>query len=236
MTYSITDAGPLDWGQGWDSFKLGEQGWPVIVAQVCINSHFKVAPLVLDGFYGPASDKAGRELQAACKVAVDGHLGPKTQEAFVRAKMKHAEVHMTPPGLLVGICGMESSYFWPSVSPVNSNGTSDYFVTQASLTPAEATEHALLAWANPDTAGHLLAGEVAGFHKAIASKAPTNAWELAALYHNWPAAAWALAEGRQAWLDKPFAFTTAKGYDTGLDYANYYIAKATEQVTSWTVV
>jgi len=33
----------------------------------------------------------------------------------------------------------------------------------------------------------------------------------------------------------PFAFTTAKGYDTALDYCNHYIAQACSQVTSWAV-
>lgn len=228
--YSITEAAPLEF----ETFKLGKEGWAVIACQDAINSHFSTPPLTLDGVFGPKSAQAAKEVQAACHVTVDGVVGPETQEAFVKAKCKHGEKGMTPPGLLAGLCDIESSYSWPCVSPLNSNGTHDYGVTQWSL--ASPTVNQLLAAFNPDTSAHVLAGETRGFYNAFTGKVNARrAWELAALAHNWPAAAYAIVEGNEAWLDKPFPFATAKGYATGLAYANHYIAVATAQVTSWTV-
>jgi hypothetical protein len=228
--YSITEAAPLEF----ETFKRGKEGWAVIACQDALNSHFKVPPLALDGVFGPATQQAAEAVQKACGVTVDGIVGPETQEAFVKAKCVHAQKGMTPPGLLAGLCNIESSYQWACVSPLNSNGTHDYGVTQWSLT--QPGESQLLAAFNPDTSAHTLAGEVRGFYNAVVGKVGNQrTWELAALNHNWPAAAFALADGNEAWLNKPFAFTTAKGYATGLDYANHYIAVATAQVTSWTV-
>jgi len=237
--YSILEAEPLDWGEGWDSFKLGRKGWPVVFAQVALNSHYKPSapPLILDGIYGPESDRIGREVQAACHVKVDGVIGPATQEAFVKAKCVHAQKNTTPPGLPAGLCAMESSYFWPCVSPQNPNKSYDVGVAQDSILPSEWTVARLTRAANPDAATHVLAHEVAAFHDGyVALKlADRRAWEVAAMAHNWPWAADKLAHGDTASLNKPFAFTTAKGYDTALDYCNHYIAQACSQVTSWAV-
>jgi hypothetical protein len=229
--YSITEAAPLDF----ETFKRGREGWPVIACQIALNSHYKTPPLTLDGVFGPATERVAKEVQSALGITQDGIVGPETQEAFVKAKCKHAEKATTPPGLLAGLCDIESSYSWPCVSPLNSNGTHDYGVTQWSL--LNPTAQQLLAAFNPDASAHVLAGEVVGFYQAVVAKVGNRrAWELAALNHNWPAAAWALAEGNEAWLDKPFSFTTAKGYSSGLAYADHYVQVSTAQVTSWKVV
>lgn len=231
--YSIIEAVPLEF----ETFKLGREGWPVIACQIAINSHFATPPLTLDGVFGPHTQQAAKEVQAACHVTVDGVLGPESQEAFVKAKCKHAEKSTTPAGLLAGLCNIESSYSWPCVSPLNSNGTHDYGVTQWSLANPDTAQ--LRAAFNPDTSAHTLAGEVRGFRNAFLGMSAVGsgqrAWELAALAHNWPAAAYALAEGNAAWLDQPEAWLTAKGFPSGTAYCNHYIAVATAQVTSWSV-
>ncbi len=231
MGYSITEASPLEF----ETFKRGKEGWAVIVCQLALNSHYKTPPpLALDGIFGPHTEAIAKEVQKACGVTVDGIVGPATQEAFVKAKCKHAELGILPAGLLAGICNIESSYEWACVSPLNDNGTHDYGCTQESLSDAPAPQ--LLAAFNPDAAAHMLAGETLGFYRAVVGKVGNRrAWELAALDHNWPAAAWAIAEGNEAWLDKPFAFTTAKGYATGLAYVDHYIEVATAQVANFTV-
>lgn len=231
MTYSITEAVPFEY----ETFKIGKEGWPIVVCQNTLNSHYKTPPLVLDGYFGPKTENIAREVQAASHVVVDGILGPESQEAFVRAKCKHAEKEITPPGLLIGICKIESSCWWAAVSPVNDNGTHDYGVTQESL--ADPTAAQLLVAFNPDAATHILAHETHAAWSVFVHKVNSQfAWECAALNHNWPVAAEKLANGEHSWLDKPFAFTTAKGYATGLDYCNHYISEAISQVTDWTVI
>jgi hypothetical protein len=228
--FSLLEARPLIF----DTFKLGKQGWTTVVCQIVLNGHYKAPLLRTDGIFGPATDKAARQVQEACHVVVDGVVGPKTQEAFVKAKCRHAEARTTPPGLLAGLCNIESSYSWAAVSPENSNGSHDYGCTQDSLVSPTVDQltHAF----DPDASTHVLAGETAGFHRAVLSRVGgRRAWELAALNHNWPQAALALANGNEAWLDQPFNFTTAKGYATGLAYANHYIDVATDQVTDWSV-
>lgn len=232
MTYSITEATPLEFYTS----KLGKFGWPIIAHQNAMNSHFSSPVLALDGLFGPKTEQVAKEVQTASKVTADGVVGPETQEAFVRAKCKHAEKETTPPGLLIGINNIESSYQWACVSPLNDNGTHDIGTTQTSLF-WPATSANLLAAFNPDYANHALAHELRGVWKVFATKVSTRrGWELAALNHNWPVAAEKLANDESAWLNKPFAFTTAKGYPTGLAYAEHYIDVATAQVTSWIVV
>ena len=233
LSYEITEATPLEF----KTFKRGDQGWPVIACQLALNTHYKAPRLVLDGFFGPNSEQVAIEVQAALGIGQDGIVGPLTQERFVKAKCKHAEKGVTPAGLLAGSCNIESSYQLACVSELNDNGTHDVGTTQMSI-PWPAHESPLLLAFNPDASAHLLAGEMSGFHKAVLAKVSAQrSWELAALNHNWPAAAAALAHGAsgEAWLDKPFAFTTAKGYATGLAYANHYIDVATAQVENWTV-
>lgn len=232
LSYSITEAAPF----GFQTFRRGGEGWPYIVCQVALNSHYKTPPLVLDGIGGPATERAIRDVQAALGIKVDGVAGPVTQEAFVRAKCKHAEKGMTPPGLLAGSCQIESSFSWPCVSPLNSNGTHDFGVTQQSIVAPAPAPRLLVAF-NPDASAHVLAGEFRGFYNAVVGMVgERRAWDLAALNHNWPAAAIAIAWGDDAWLSQPEAWLTAKGYDSGWAYVNHYIAVATGQVKSWTVV
>ena len=231
MSYHISEAT----GNEYSVFKKGQQGWQQIVGQLCLNTHYPApGPLVLDGYFGPESDRVAKEVQSALGVAPDGSVGPETQRAYVIAKCKHAEKGVTPAGLLSGINDMESSYYWAVVSPLNDNGTRDVGSTQVSLNwPAD--EPHLLGAFNIDASQHVLAGEVLGFYKYAINHVPNQrAWEISALYHNWPVASYAIAEGRESYLNKPFAFTTAKGYPTGLAYANHYIDVSSAPVTSWT--
>ncbi len=231
MSFSIMEAAPLEF---YTSHR-GKEGWPVVAHQDALNSHYTTPPLTLDGVFGVGTEQVAKQVQLASHVTVDGILGPESQEGFVRAKCKHGEKGTTPPGLIIGICNIESSYQWACVSPLNPNGTHDYGPTQWSL--AKATEHELLAAFNPDTSAHVLAGETQGYYRSFIRNVPNRrAWELAALAHNWPSAAFALASGKDEWLSKPEAWLTAKGYANGLDYTAHYIAIATAQVTSWSVV
>lgn len=231
MTFSILEAQPKEYA----TYKLGVQGWFVVAAQIALNSHYKTPPLVLDGICGPATEKAIKDVQLALRITQDGIAGPETQEAFVKAKCKHAEEHVTPPGLLAGLCNIESSYSWCCVSPVNSNGTHDYGPTQESL--LNPSESQLRAAFNPDAAAHMLAGEVAGFHRAVKGLVnDREAWRLAALNHNWPSAAWSIATGNSSWLSKPAGWLTEKGYANGFAYCAHYMDVATAQVTDWSVV
>lgn len=230
MSYSITEAVPTEFY----TFKRGQEGWHVIVCQIALNSHFPTPPLTTDGVFGPATEKAAKEVQTALGITADGVVGPETQEHFVKAKCKHAEKGTTPPGLLAGINNIESTYQWSSVSPTNSDGSHDYGTTQENLSHPTASQ--LTAAFNPDAANHVLAGEVSGFYKAVSGKVTgRRAWELAALNHNWPAAAWAIADGQDEWLSQPEEWLTKKGYANGWGYVNHYIAVSVEQVTSWTV-
>lgn len=228
---NLTEAAPLEF----ETFKLGKEGWPVIVCQLALNSHYPApGPLALDGVFGPETARIAKAVQEACHVLADGIVGPAAQEAFVKAKCAHAQRAMTPAGLLAGLCNIESSYQWACVSPENEDGSHDYGCTQEN--GDNPNEQWLRGIFNPDTATHVLAGEARGFYNAFRGKVgERRAWELAALAHNWPAAAYAIAEGNEAWLNKPFPFTTAKGYPTGLAYVDHYISVATAQVTSWVV-
>lgn len=249
----LTDATPTSFC----TFKLGLTGWRAEVCQIALNSHWPSPDLVVDGDIGPKTVAAIKELQAALHLLTDGIAGPITQSAFVAAKCRHAQKGNTPPGLLYGQCQEESSGQWACVSEVHQPNTDeanqDFGVTQVNH-GLPVREEALVRDFNPETSILALAAEDVDAHGKVLRWAreaghtlsAQRAWELAALCHNWPAAAEALAQGKGAGWEYKETGTdiTRKLSDpapwipngwTGVEYVDDYIAKATAYVTSWTV-
>lgn len=235
------------------SFKSGMNGWDVETIQVAINAAGISANLVEDGAFGPKTDAAARKLQSTLKVTVDGIVGPQTQASLCARESARAEVHLTPTGLLKGICFGESGGIIPTTTTKYPDNSRDYGPFQDNL--LNPNEQELKEAFSPS----LQAKEVGTARRSAYEffkgqpGAPTieKAWRLAVLSYNWPAAANQIAAGHGSTWVYTEAGTGAKrklsdpapwveaykvpGVRTGADWCTFYIDSKVVYVTSWTV-
>ena len=67
--------------QPWPLVRRGRTGHPVETLQHLLRAHGK--NIAVDGMFGPATERAVREFQAARGLAVDGVVGPHTWSALI---------------------------------------------------------------------------------------------------------------------------------------------------------
>jgi peptidoglycan hydrolase-like protein with peptidoglycan-binding domain len=67
--------------QPWPLVRRGRTGHPVKTLQHLLRAHGK--NIAVDGIFGPATERAVREFQAARGLAVDGIVGPHTWSALI---------------------------------------------------------------------------------------------------------------------------------------------------------
>jgi hypothetical protein len=231
------------------SFRKGMSGWDVWAIQVALNGSGH--SLVLDGAFGPLTDAAVRAVQTALHVTVDGIMGPQTQAALCAAECARAELHLTPKGLLKGICFGESGGIIPATSTLYPNGSRDYGPLQDNLlNPSDADlREAFNVRLQAREVGVQRLSAYDFFHGQPGAQSQEEAWRLAVLSYNWPAAANKIAaglgsswtytsEGHQYKLADPAPWIErigVAGVSTGWEWAKFYIDTKVVYVTSWSV-
>lgn len=234
------------------SLREGMSGWDVWAVQIALNGTPGKPGLVEDGVFGDRTRKSVTNLQVNLHVTGDGIVGPQTQAALC-ARECEAVKHVVPVGLVKGICFGESSGIIPSTSSRYPNGSRDYGPLQDNLTaPSQAALREAF-----DVA--LQARGVAGARRSAyesflgkpGAKTMEEAWRLAVLNYNWPAAAEQLADGHGAswtyvesgtgvvrkladaapWVEA----LGVPGVRSGLDWCTFYVDSKVVYVSSWTV-
>jgi peptidoglycan hydrolase-like protein with peptidoglycan-binding domain len=232
------------------AFKEGMEGWDVWAIQIAINAANK-AGLVEDGIFGPRTKTAVINLQAALKITQDGICGVETQAVLCRREAARAEAQRVPTGLIRGLTEGESGNIVPATSVRYPDGSFDTGPDQKHLlNPTQAEEREAY---NVGLEDSRIANETkAAYQSYFGKKGATTtkeAWRLAILLHNWPAAAEQIALGhKDTWvytsrglqytLDDPAPWVKeigVFGIVTGWQWAQYYINSKTIYITSWTV-
>jgi hypothetical protein len=96
------------------TIKREQHGWPVYGLQ----SGLKAVGhnLVVDGDFGPATEKATKVFQGKAKLTVDGLAGPATQKALVLAVLAAMDLSMLPKGLPRSLLEGEGGYNFGAVN------------------------------------------------------------------------------------------------------------------------
>lgn len=222
--------------------KRGMTGFEIAALQLLLNDVRK-AGLVVDGVFGPASEKAVKAFQASAKITVDGIAGVGTQTALGRrAIIGPSDEQNLPAGLLRGIVEGESGYAIGCVNWSVPPGVDCGLIQDRVFDPAEATHdrwvHAFGRGALDATAGELRARKDRFHRTGYGAPSHKRAWELAVLAHNWPAGAEKLASGQKL-SESPAAWVTAigvRGVTSPADWARFYIERMTALVPDdgWT--
>ena len=232
------------------SLKQAMSGWDVWSIQIALNATPGKPRLVEDGVFGPATAAAVKTIQGHLGVTVDGICGPQTQSALC-VRECNAVQHVVPAGLLKGICLGESGGIIPTTSAVYPNGSRDYGPLQDNLTsPSQA---ALREAFNVVLQAHEVAERVKStfisFHGQPGAHSTEEAWRLAVLNYNWPAAANQIAaghgdtwtyssEGKRYRLADPVPWVEAfhiPNVRTGWDWCRHYIDSKAVYVKTWSV-
>lgn len=234
------------------SLKAGMSGPDVWAVQITLNATPWKPGLAEDGVYGPRTVEAVETIQRRLAVKVDGVCGPITQSTLCVRECDLVQ-HVVPAGLLKGICLGESGGIIPTTSPVYPNGSRDYGPLQDNLSSPsqqalrEAFDIVLQA---KEVAGRVKSTFVS-FRGQLGAKTAEDAWKLAVLNYNWPAAANQIAAGHQAtWVYVESGTGTKRhladpapwveqygvpGVRTGLDWCRFYVASKIIYVKSWTI-
>lgn len=235
------------------SLRQGMSGFDCWAVQIAFNATPGKPRLVEDGIFGPATVAAVKALQQHLGVTVDGICGPQTQ-ASLCVRECDAIQHVVPAGLLKGICLGESGGIIPTTSTLYPNGSRDYGPLQDNLThPAQAAlKEAFDVVLQAREVAERVRSTFASFHGQPGAKSEEDAWRLAVLNYNWPAAANQIAAGHaDTWiytesgtgvhrkLSAPAPWVEAyriPGVRTGLDWCHFYVATKAVYVKNWSVV
>lgn len=222
------------WGDGRRSYKRGDTHWAVIALQSNLNTLGN--RLALDGDFGPATDKVARAFQSHRDLKVDGVIGPASQQVLcVELATPAARRYSLPSGLARGILENESGFMLAAWTEHPSDAGFDLGAWQDSYTwPGSQTQYerslnvSAMAFATCEKLRL-----VYDRYRSSGGTASRLAWECAALYHNWPAAADRMAKGLaplRAGSDDPAAWVEAASggrLHTPREWANAYVAAAT---------
>lgn len=227
------------------AFKRGMRGTDVGALQINLG-------VSVDGVFGQQTGIAVRNCQMQCKLVVDGIAGPATQQALIGLLSLPSErKYGLPEGTLKSMALNESGNLVAAFAPHPSDSGFDLGALQKSITPAEI--------GNQDSYRHAydvkaMAVETAKkirdyyesfkgkphvldsqnyYRKALSPEdADTYAWMLAILVHNWPSAAYNLANHGSifqdsardtqyaAWVDQASASRITTPREWVLSYIN----------------
>jgi hypothetical protein len=234
------------------SFKKGMYGWDVQALQISLNNNHYINPLLVeDGVFVTKTEVAVLELQQSLKITADGIAGPETQSALCSHQCHYAQHTYAPNGLLKGICLGESGGIIPATSALYANGSRDYGPFQNNMTnPTQSQLHNAynIAYESDRIAKSLYSNYKIYLGQPGALN-DEQAWKLAVLNYNWPAAAAQIAAGnKNTWvytsagiqykLSDPAPWVERigiAGVKTGLDWCNFYVDGKIVYVTSWTI-
>lgn len=230
--------------------KEGMSGWDVQTIQIAFISTPAKYNLKLDGDFGPITEYVAKTIQHNLGITVDGIVGPQTQSSLCARECESVK-NLVPAGLIKGMCFGESGGIIPTTSSVYQNGSRDYGPLQDNmLDPSQAQlENAY----SPILQAYRVAKQInsaySDFLGQPGADSDEEAWRLAVLNYNWPAAAQKIAagegetwvynsEGKQykmsspaSWIEK-FGIT---GVSTGWQWAEHYINSKIIFVKSWSI-
>lgn len=222
------------WGEG-RPFKRGDNAWPVLSAQIALNRLGN--RLELDGDFGPATEKVARAFQVHRGMRVDGVIGPACQERIcIDLSTPAARRYQLPVGLARGLIENESSFMLAAFTEHPSDSGFDLGAWQDSY-PVPGSQEDYRASLDVSVMAYRTCEKLRLRYDAYRSAgAPSRlAWECAALYHNWPAAADRMARGLgpttrpddpAGWVER----ASGGRLETPREWADAYIAAATKRV------
>jgi hypothetical protein len=178
------------------SIKRGAQGFPVWALQRALDD---VSGYVVeaDGIFGPATETAVKKFQGARKLTTDGIAGPATQRALVGVHVV-GEQDDLPGGLLHGFAQMEGGWLVAAVNDKAPGGI-DCGAFQRRVYESDYADRTVVCRAfDTRVQARLLAMSLLELRGVYIDRRGTRdgsmeprekAWRLAALNHNYPAAA-----------------------------------------------
>jgi hypothetical protein len=182
--------------------RRGDKGIAVWALQRLIGGGF----LVADGDFGARTERSLREFQKAKHLVVDGVAGPATQRAAVDVVLARV-TRLVPPGLLAGFVDGEGgaapigAVNWSTSGPGNPNPGIDCGAFQRRVYQADYHNDAVIERAfDVARQAQMLDDSLVNLHAMFLGRPGTRdgyggvrpsekAWRLAALNHNYPAAA-----------------------------------------------
>lgn len=187
------------------AFKTGMSGTDVWALQINLQASGYV--LVLDGDFGPTTERMVRACQQHLGQIVDGIAGLMTQRGMVLDLSRHADTTSNlPKGLLKSVASNESGFALAAYSahPSDPNGF-DIGPYQQAFPPMERSQqnyaNAYNARWSADVTGKAIRERKTRFRAAPKVSTDQRAWQLAVLSHNWPLAAENLAFHGSIFLD-----------------------------------
>lgn len=229
------------------SLKKGMEGHDVWALQLYLG-------VTDDGVFGDATEAAVKTFQKGERLTVDGIAGLITQRALiVKVGGPYTTEFKLPKYLLSSLVDGESGWAlgcvnWSVPGGVDCGAIQDR-VTWAGG-PGGVPESRWREAFGPEslrkTAGEQRARKDKFYAGRAKSKGGTgkypgvtthqSAWELAILYHNWPAGATHLLKGEPL-SEEPAKWVLdigVRGVESPADWARFYIGRMTTLVTNWT--
>ena len=226
------------------SFRKGMNGVDVWAIQINLAAlGYSLTP---DGGFGPITEKAAKDFQTGQHLEVDGIVGPATQRVMCLVLSTEGQRNnKLPDGLLKGMMSNESGFIIPAYSAHPTGSGFDLGPYQQAFPPTKPNDANFAAAYNAKAmavqSGRAMRSAKDSFRKAAKVNTDKYAWQLAALDHNWPAAAYGLAHHGAIFSDpkqdtRPAQWVeTASGgaLHTPREWCNAYIAKVCVYVTAW---
>ena len=213
-------------------------GYAVTALEVNLHSLGYLDTIQGDGVWDSAIDAAVKKFQTKRSLPVDGVVGYRTKRSMAAIFMNAArDASKIPHGFLQSITEAESNYNFAAYL-YNNHGYDCGFV-QIHIMETAPDANFLNAFdgkrAYPGCAQNLRQRKEQ-FKSQNPDLTTTQAWQYAALGHNWPVGANTLASGQKLSED-PADWVIAigvRGVVSPADWARYYIDKVTRYVTNYT--
>ena len=223
------------------ALKEGMSGTDVAVLQLNLQD------VVVDGRFGPQTNRSVCAFQKAEKLKMDGIAGLLTQRKLALKRFAEGSAkYKLPTGLLEGIANNESSFALACYSRHPSDPGFDIGVLQHSIPPEKIGSQAQYALGyDAVRMAHETAAKIREqkdkFYGKVGAKTNKRAWELSVLYHNWPTAAVNMASGHGPYLTRnndssvPWIVTASGGrLQTPNQWVEAYIQRCCVFITKWT--
>lgn len=213
------------------SFRRNDVHLGVWALQRFLNMIYPGAKLSEDGAFGVQTENAVKAYQVAKRATVDGIVGPQTQEHIVRSVIVRVpNGGNLPKGLVEGIIAAESGRLIAAANSSVSGGI-DLGLTQRRVYGPPFDVTAVKNAMDPIKSVTTSVDNLYNAYKLYASRVGTGeyAWRIAALAHNWPAAAEDLSRGRSisttkqaTWAPAGTKFTDGAPVISWRDWAEFY--------------